>query len=266
MAEHELRECASAIAEATEPNTTIVILTGAGVSSESGIPTYRGRKGLWGRPELRAMAEARALQQTPRLAWEFFQQMREALSGSRPNAAHYALAEMDEVVRPQARAVVVTQNIDSLHQAAGSRRVVELHGNASRFRCMVCGCLHDCLPMQLAELPPRCACGGIIRPDIVLFGEPLPTAAWQEAQSLVEQAVVLVVVGTSLEVEPAASLPVAALQRGILIVEVNLEPTALSRAADYSFRGFASHLVPLLVQHLGRALGRSMRRAPLPRA
>lgn len=266
MAEHELRECASAIAEAAQPNTTVVILTGAGVSSESGVPTYRGHKGLWGCPEVRALAEARVFRRTPRLAWALFQQMRETLSGLRPNAAHYALAEMDELLRPQARAAVITQNVDSLHQAAGSRRVVELHGNASRFHCTICGCLHDCLPMQLAELPPRCACGGIIRPDIVLFGEPLPAAAWQEAQSLVERAVVLIVVGTSLEVEPAASLPIAALQRGILVVEINLDPTALTRAADYSFRGFAGHLVPLLVRHLGAALGRSLRHASLPRA
>jgi NAD-dependent deacetylase len=266
MAEHTLAECAKAIAEALEPNSVVVILTGAGVSSESGVPTYRGRVGLWSRSELQFLADAEALRRMPRLAWEFFQQIRETLAAARPNPAHYALAEIDEMLRPTMRASIITQNIDGLHQAAGSRHVVELHGNAARFHCMVCGCNHSFMPMRLAELPPRCACGGVIRPDIVLFGEPLPTAAWQEAQALVEQAKVMIIVGTSLQVEPAASLPLEGLRHGALLIEINLDATFVSHKAHFRIHGFASQVLPLLAQHLARALGRSPRRAPVPKA
>lgn len=266
MAEGALERCARAIAERLEPNAAVAVFTGAGVSSESGIPTYRGPGGLWTDPELRMLAEATSLLRMPRLAWELFQRMRQSLAHARPNAAHYAIAHIEELLRPRARPGIVTQNIDGLHQAAGSRHVIELHGNAARFYCIVCGCRHDCLPVQLGELPPRCACGGIIRPDIVLFGEALPEQTWQEARALVEQARILIVVGTSLQVEPAASLVLPALERGALIVEINLEPTFLTPQADFVLRGFAGHILPLLAEHLSRALGRSLRRARVPRA
>ncbi len=266
MAESELERCARAVAERLGTNSVMAVLTGAGVSSESGVPTYRGPGGLWEDIELRMLAESTALLRFPRMVWEFFQQVRELLSQARPNAAHYALAQLDDLVRPAARMAVITQNVDGLHQAAGSRHVIELHGNAARFYCMVCGARHDFLPLQLGELPPRCACGGIIRPDVVLFGEALPESAWQEARAVIEQARVLLVIGTTLEVEPAASLPLEALRRGALIVEINLEPTPLSEHADFVLRGFAGHILPLLVEQLARVLGRQVRRARVPKA
>lgn len=266
MSEQSLEACANSLAELSRRKAIVMVLTGAGISAESGIPTYRGRGGLWGRQHMRAMVKAEALRRLPRQAWEVLQQMREAIGASHPNPAHYALAELEELLRPGVRLIVVTQNIDGLHQAAGSRNVIELHGNITRFHCMVCGCQQDWLPLQLAVLPPRCACGGVIRPDVVLFGEPLPGTAWQEAQAIAQRAEGIIVIGTSLEVEPAASLPYEALRHGALAIEVNLDPTAFGNRANYQFRGFAGQVLPLLVQRLAHALGRATRRSSVPKA
>ncbi|MBC7289366.1 MAG: NAD-dependent deacylase [Armatimonadetes bacterium] len=241
----------------------IVVLTGAGISAESGLPTFRGPSGLWQRAGLRELAEADRLLRTPRLVWELIQALREYLADVHPNPAHFALAELEEVTWPRGTVAIVTQNVDGLHQAAGSRRVVELHGSASRFVCQVCGAVHTCLPLRLPELPPRCACGGIIRPDVVFFGEPLHPDIWQEAMALAERAAVFIVVGTSLEVEPAAVLPFVALEQGALVIEINLEPTVLTRSADFAFHGFASHLLPLITERLRRISQRPPKKIPV---
>ncbi len=259
----ELERCARTISEKLRPHSTVLVLTGAGVSAESGVPTFRGSGGLWADRALRELAEAAALMRMPRLVWEMIQALREQLAEARPNPAHYALAELEDILWPNARVAIVTQNIDGLHQAAGSRTVIELHGSAYRFSCQLCGAPHPCLPLRLVELPPRCACGGIIRPDVVFFGEPVPEHAWQEALALAERADVVLVVGTSLEVEPAAALPFVAMKHGALVVEVNLEPTVLTESADFALHGFASHLVPALAERLRKTLKRPPKKIPV---
>ena len=259
----QLERCARAIVERLKPHSTVLVITGAGVSAESGLPTFRGRAGLWGERRLRELAEAAALARMPKAVWELIQMLREQLAEARPNPAHYALAELEQILWPKARVAVVTQNVDGLHQAAGSRKVIELHGSAYRFSCQLCGALHPCLPLRLAELPPRCACGGIIRPDIVFFGERVPEAAWQEALALAEKASVVLVVGTSLEVEPAAALPFVAMRQGAMVVEVNLEPTVLTGSADFALHGFASHLVPALAERLRKIVQKPPKKIPV---
>ncbi len=248
-----LRRCADEILRRLERGI-LVALTGSGVSAESGIPTFRDRGGLWDRWDPEQVATAEALQKRPRMVWRFFQELRELAQGARPNAAHYALAELESLLRAISRVVVITQNVDGLHQAAGSRTVIELHGNAGRYYCMVCGREHPAPPLTLGELPPRCACGGVIRPDVVFFGEMLPEDAWSEAAAAVERSAVMLVVGTSLQVEPAASLAYQALQRGALVCQINLEPTPLSHLAHYTFLGPASRLLPALVQRVRELL------------
>jgi NAD-dependent deacetylase len=256
MGESGVERCAEVIAElARTRRGTVVVITGAGISAESGLPTYRGAGGLWGQVEVIRVATAEALRRNPRAVWEWFQRMRRVLAGARPNPGHFALADIEDALANVAPMVIVTQNIDGLHQAAGSRRVLELHGSAMRYYCTVCGRECPWLPPRLSELPPRCACGGCLRPDVVLFGEPVPSQAWQEACAAVARAGVVMVVGTSLQVEPAASLPDMAMRRGAMVVEVNLEPTVLSAVAPFSFRGFASEILPRLAESLRRALG-----------
>jgi NAD-dependent deacetylase len=263
MAASRLDACARMISERLRRGALVVVLSGAGVSAESGLPTYRGAGGLWSRPEFQELAALQALLRSPARVWQLLQALRELLAEARPNPAHFALAELQEILWPDAEVVIVTQNVDGLHQMAGSRQVVELHGNAHRFSCMVCGRRHPAPPLGLTELPPRCACGGIIRPDVVFFDESLPPSVWQEALALAERAAVFVVVGTSLEVEPAASLPFVALERGALVVEVNLEPSVLSQSANVFLRGFASHVLPALAQRLREVLRRPAKKVPI---
>jgi len=258
MSESQVELCARAIAERLGEQSVVVVLTGAGLSAESGLPTFRGAGGLFSDPELFRAFTAEMLRLAPRAWWEVFQRVRELLTEVRPNPAHTALSDLEELLRPHLRLVVITQNVDGLHQAAGSRRVLELHGSARRYYCTCCGQPHAFLPEHIVELPPRCACGGVIRPAVVLFGEAVPDDVWQEAYAAVQRASVMLVVGTSLQVEPAASLPAIALYNRALVIEVNREATPLSGAARFSFRALASHLLPLLVERLRGLLRQKM--------
>ncbi len=251
-----IERCAQAIAERLRSRDGgLVVVTGAGMSAESGLPTYRGVGGLWGQVEAMRVATCDALRRNPRVVWQWIQRLRVPLANARPNPGHYALADMEDALAGVAPVTIVTQNIDGLHQAAGSRRVVELHGNALRFYCTGCGRRYQWLPLRLAELPPRCGCGGCLRPDVVLFGEPLPRQTWLEAVGAASRAKVVMVVGTSLQVEPAASLPEVAMRHGAMAVEVNLEPTVMSSVAPFAFRGFAGEVLPRMADALRQALG-----------
>jgi NAD-dependent deacetylase len=223
-----------------------VALTGAGVSAESGVPVFRGEEGLWRsfRPEDLATPEAFA--RDPRLVWEWYAWRRERVAACRPNAAHAMLARLDGRL---ADFLLVTQNVDGLHAAAGSRRVVELHGNLWRVRCTSC---QACVPdnrVPLPELPPLCGtagCGGRLRPDVVWFGEALPDAALTAALEAARQAELVLVIGTSSLVYPAAALPQLARGSGAFVIEVNPEPTPLTPLAQVSLRGKAAELLPAL--------------------
>lgn len=205
---------------------SIAVVTGAGISAESGVPTFRGHGGLWNDYNPRDLATQEAFHRDPELVWEWYAWRRKLIATSQPNAAHETLAEMERTVKDF---TLITQNVDGLHQTAGSRRVLELHGNIWRLRCIRCGHRTYDRRVPLPDLPPRCpSCGGLVRPDVVWFGESLPHDVLDAARLAAERCNVMLIVGTSATVEPAASLPLVALRHGARPVEVNPEETGLS--------------------------------------
>ena len=235
----------------------VAVLSGAGISAESGVPTFRDdRNGLWARFDPYELSSTQGWQQHPERVWGWYLWRHHLVGQVQPNAGHHAVAAW----QGHADVSVITQNVDDLHERAGSSVVHHLHGSLFAFRCAGCDApYHDTLP-DLAEPtlevePPVCGCGGLIRPDIVWFGEQLPTGPWQSAVEATEAADVLVVVGTSGVVYPAAGLPELALARGTAVIEVNPEPTQLSATATVSLRETASQALPTLLQRLPALLG-----------
>jgi len=223
----------------------VLVLTGAGVSAESGVPTFRGPEGLWRQFRPEDLATPEAFARDPKLVWEWYAWRRERIAPLTPNAAHRAIAALEERADTF---LLATQNVDGLHQGAGSRRVVELHGSLWRVRCTGCGRLEEDRRVPLAELPPCCECGALLRPDVVWFGEGLPEGAVAEAWGAAESAEVVLVVGTSSLVYPAAALPRVAQGHGAFVVEVNPEETPLTALAHVSLRGKAAEIVPVLLE------------------
>jgi NAD-dependent protein deacetylase/lipoamidase len=236
----DLGRAASLLAQARR----IAVLTGAGVSAESGIPTFRGLGGLWrGRDPMR-LATPQAFAADPALVWEFYNWRRDLVARAEPNAAHLTLVELAERTPHFA---LITQNVDRLHQRAGSRDVIELHGNLFDVRCTGCGTTLDRAGVALPS-PPRCDdCGALLRPGVVWFGEPLPPDAWRAAESAVRAADLLLVIGTSAVVYPAAGLIGSARRAGLAIIEINLEPTPVSDAIDLGLYGPAGIILPQIV-------------------
>lgn len=215
----------------------IVALTGAGISSESGVPTFRGPEGLWRsfRPEELATPEAFA--RDPKLVWEWYDWRRGLIAACRPNLGHYALQGC----------TVITQNVDGLHALADTSHVIELHGSIWRLRCVQCQAITLNRDAALAVLPPLCQeCSGMLRPGVVWFGESLPPMAWEASQEAVVGADVLLVVGTSGAVYPAAELVPLAREAGAKVIEINPVETPLSGVADLVLRGKSGELLPLL--------------------
>jgi NAD-dependent deacetylase len=222
---------------------SVAVLTGAGVSAESGVPTFRGQDGLWREFRAEDLATPQAFRRDRKLVWEWYDWRRGLVAGCQPNAAHQTLAEM-EMAFPDF--VLITQNVDGLHHQAGSRNVVELHGNIWKMRCTR-GCRPNWEDRQvpLREIPPRCPdCGALARPDVVWFGESLPRRALEAAFDAAQRCQLMLVVGTSAAVHPAASLPLAALDRGAFVIEVNPEPTPLSAMVDQGMRAPAAQALP----------------------
>jgi NAD-dependent deacetylase len=243
--ESSLEGLAASIREAE----TVVALTGAGVSTASGIPDFRGPDGIWTRFDVEDFRYER-FERDPAGFWRDRLALAAELYGRdpEPNAAHEALADMDRTGR---LAGLVTQNVDGLHQAAGHREVVELHGNGQRVVCTDCGRRTGAPAVRErvrdGEVPPRCAdCDGVLKPDVVLFGERLPDEARLRAQSLAQRADAFLAVGSSLTVEPAASLPREAATRGATLGLVNLEPTPLSGRAEFDLRSDVTEALPRL--------------------
>jgi NAD-dependent deacetylase len=222
---------------------SVVVLTGAGISAESGVPTFRGPGGLWRdrRPEDLATPEAFA--GDPRLVWEWYDWRRRKIAEAGPNLGHYALVTLEKRAPDL---TLITQNVDGLHPLAGSRNVLEIHGNLWRTRCLSC---HEVRESRepIARIPPRCSCEGLLRPDVVWFGEALPYDLLKRALRAVEACDVMLVVGTSGVVQPAASMADQALARGAPVVEVNLDPTPLSERATHVLRGRAGEILPRLI-------------------
>jgi NAD-dependent deacetylase len=223
----------------------VVVLTGAGISAESGVPTFRGPGGLWRQYRPEDLATPEAFARDPHLVWEWYAWRREIIAPLQPNAAHRALVALE---KRTPEFLLATQNVDGLHAAAGSQRIVELHGTIWRLRCTSCAHSRDDRQVPLAEVPPRCACGALLRPGVVWFGEALPekelTASFEAARA----ADAVLVVGTSSLVYPAAALPQVARAGGAFVIEINPEPTPLTPLADVSLRGTAAALVPAIVE------------------
>jgi NAD-dependent deacetylase len=243
--ETKLRAAAAQLATAR----SVAVLTGAGVSAESGIPTFRGLGGLWQGRDPASLATPEAFKHDPVLVWKFYNWRRDLVSQATPNAAHRALAGLELTTHPF---TLITQNVDRLHQRAGSKNVLEVHGNLFDTRCTGCEITLDRTGTTLPPLPRCEECGALLRPAVVWFGEALPSDVWRRAEQAVETADVLLVVGTSAVVFPAAGLVSTSQHAGHFVVEVNLEPTSLSRSVDVALCGPAGEILPALVSEVER--------------
>lgn len=222
---------------------SVVILTGAGVSAESGVPTFRGEGGLWRNHNPQELATPEAFEADPFLVWEWYDWRRSIISKIQSNPAHYAIAELE---KRYLEFTLITQNVDGLHALAGSKKVIELHGSIWRVRCVECGNSSENRDVPIKILP-RCSCGGLLRPGVVWFGESLPEEALFRAFEASSNAAVILVVGTSGVVQPAASLALRARDAGAFVAEINPETTPLSSSVDLRLPGKAGELMPTLL-------------------
>ncbi len=229
----------------------LAILTGAGVSAESGLPTFRGPGGLWEGQSAMDLATPEAFDRDPARVWRFYEWRREKLRAARPNAGHVALAAIE---RSLPRTTLATQNVDGLHRAAGSRNVLELHGSILRTLCTGCGTRAAAPDAPFPSLPPRCRCGAVLRPDVVWFGETLPESVFEAAAEAAAASAVFLVVGTSSLVAPASFLATIAARGGAKVFEINPEETPLASWADGTFRASASAVLPILADALARGV------------
>ena len=235
--------CADQARSWIERASSIAVLTGAGISAESGIPTFRGPGGAWEKFRLEDVATRAGFARDPVKVWEWYGLRRRTIDSAQPNAGHVALAELEART---SRFTLVTQNIDGLHQRAGSRNVLEIHGNIWTLQCTQC---HREWRDRTVPLPalPHCECGGLARPAVVWFGELLPSAIWDSAEQATAGSEVFLVVGTSAVVYPAAGLIELAHKSGAKVIEVNTEATAMSALADCSILGPAGEILPQLL-------------------
>ncbi len=229
----------------------LIALTGAGISADSGIPTFRGRNGLWSRYRPEDLATPEAFARNPRLVWEWYRWRMEIVFSAKPNPGHLALAELESMGLLKC---VITQNVDGLHQLAGSKCVIELHGSIRRVRCVSCSYRAE-LSEPPKEVPPRCPrCGSLLRPDVVWFGEPIPREALEKAFELAGRADAILVVGTSGKVMPAAAIPYIVKRGGGAVIEVNIEESDITPIADVFVRERASVALPKIVEKVRELL------------
>lgn len=229
----------------------VTVLTGAGVSAESGVPTFRDvQTGLWEKYKPEELATPRAFRRNPRLVWEWYEWRRKLVADARPNAAHLALVEMEQMF-PKFH--LITQNVDGLHHRAGSRRVIELHGNITRTKCFNEGTAVASWK-DTGDVPPKCpTCGGLLRPDVVWFEEPMPEEEMKLATKASTACEVFLCVGTSTVVYPAAALPSEALRSGATVVEINPQRTPFTPQAHFALAGAAGVVLPELAGALKAA-------------
>ena len=231
-----------------------IAFTGAGISAESGVPTFRGFNGLWKRHRPEELATPEAFRKDPHLVWSFYKWRMDLIRKAKPNRAHYALAELEKMGVLKA---VITQNVDDLHREAGTKNLIELHGNIFRVRCTSCtyrenlkesGRLEEFLKEK--DLPKCPECGSLLRPDVVWFGEPLPRKALEEAFQLAERADLVLVIGTSGVVYPAAYIPQIVKETGGKVIEVNTEESGVTPIADVFLRGKAGEVMGELMERI----------------
>lgn len=226
-----------------EDAPSLSVLTGAGVSSESGIPTFRGEDGLWKNYSPQELASPQAFRKDPKLVWEWYEWRREIINRAIPNAGHTALSKLEE---EKEKFTLITQNIDGLHQKAGSRNIIELHGSIWELKCTNCPVTEKNYEVPLNPLPPECGrCGSIMRPGTVWFGEIIPMSVIDKTILAIEESDVLLIIGTSGMVEPSASMGLMAKQSGKKVIEINLEPTPNSSIYDISIQAKSGEVLPL---------------------
>lgn len=220
----------------------IVFVTGAGISQESGIPTFRGKDGFWRNYDPMKLATIDAFYDNPKLVWEWYNERRNNIFQAQANLGHKAIVDLEKY----AQVTVLTQNIDGLHKKAGSSNVLELHGSIVKIKCSVCDYNEEILT-EISNFPPICKCGNILRPDVVWFGESLPQDVWQNAIKFASQCDLMVIVGTSLVVSPANTLPLYAKQNNATLIEINLEKTEMSDEMDEIIKNTSVETLPKLV-------------------
>lgn len=225
---------------------SVVFFTGAGISAESGIPTFRGEGGIWNKLKPEELASFDAFLKNPELVWEWYNHRKQIVHDSKPNPAHEAIAEMEKVFPDVS---IITQNIDNLHRRAGSKNIYELHGNIERNYCINCKTFFNA-EFEFEGKAPICKCGGLIRPDVVWFGEYLPEDQFTASEKAAFGADIFFIVGTSGVVYPAASLIFVAQKKGAFIVEINLDKTEITPAASRSFFGEAGKTLPVLLDEM----------------
>jgi len=222
----------------------VAVLTGAGVSAESGVPTFRGKEGLWKHYRPEDLATPDAFSRDPRLVWQWYNWRRGLIARAQPNRGHYALADLQRSAR---EFTLITQNVDDLHEQAGSKDVLKLHGDIWQVRCLSCAREWIDTRPAIAELPPRCACGGLLRPGVVWFGEELIPGVWDRAEKAAREADLFLVIGTSAVVYPAAGLVRLAKCAGAKVVEINLSETVITSQIDAFHPGPCGQLLPKLI-------------------
>jgi NAD-dependent deacetylase len=246
MDETDHSRAAEQSAHALASARCVAMLTGAGISAESGVPTFRDAlTGLWARFDPLQLATPTAFANQPKLVWDWYTWRRELVLKVAPNPAHIALAEIERRVPD---CLLITQNVDGLHRRAGSRKLVELHGNIGRVKCSREGTVVEHWDCAVDEVPRCAACGALLRPDVVWFEETLPPDALAAAETMARRCDLMLVIGTSAKVYPAAALPSIAKASGAVVVEINPNATALSPTADYLLRGPAGSVLPALVR------------------
>lgn len=229
--------------EQLKNTASITVLTGAGISAESGVPTFRGDNGLWKNFKAEELATPQAFIRDPSIVWEWYDLRRRLLKNIKPNTGHFAISEIERCIKDF---LLITQNVDGLHGLAGNKNIIELHGNIWRVRCVSnCGTRVN-KEVPLKDIPPYCDCGSLIRPDIVWFGEMLDEADLRKAYNGIRQCDTFLVVGTSGLVQPAASFPIMAKDIGAYVIEVNIEATTITPFSDEFIRGKAGEILPLL--------------------
>lgn len=239
-------EFSSDLTHLLEKAERVAVLTGAGVSQESGLRTFRdAQTGLWAQYRPEDLASPEAFARDPKLVWDWYAWRREAIKSVRPNPGHYALTEMEKRFPVF---TLITQNVDGLHHMAGSRNLLELHGNILKVRCADCGRYTETWGDDLDHVPVCESCGGLLRPDVVWFGESLPRAELESAIEAARACQVFFSIGTSGLVHPAAALGYAAHNKGSVVVEINAEPTPLTPKADFFFQGKSGEILPHLVK------------------
>ena len=228
-----------------------IAFTGAGISVESGIPDFRGAQGLWQKYDPEEYAHIDAFRSDPDRIWLMLKDMFSIIKDAKPNPAHLGLAELE---RMGYLSSVITQNVDSLHQAAGSRRVIEFHGSHRTLSCLKCSTTIDGASLKMEDLPPRCSrCSSLLKPDVVFFGEPIPWEAQVSSLKESQSCSVVLSIGTSAVVYPAATIPITAKERGATVIEINREPTPLTdEISDYLISGSAGQVIPAIVEEVKR--------------